>query len=267
MRDISDSARGVEELYAETVQQCLAIESRLSQNMEQKQKPAKTQDVAAGNGKDYGVPDAVHGAREIEANKHRAEIGQQYVEMHACLSQRLEEIVQRCVEVRPHLPQRLEEKCPADLEAARQTAVETAVLLAEAALRQQLGLEAELRAEMPEYDLDEATVAPLPKWPTSHSAAWAMGRMVTAVISVSVSGTPENFAGQCSRASCRAATVPTMGHLLKLLGALALDRLIESISLQRRLGSLHGLLQRTPTLCLNSLRICLRQTGGAALGR
>ena len=31
-------------------------------------------------------------------------------------------------------------------------------------------------------DLDEATVAPLLRWLTPHSAAWAMGRMATAVV-------------------------------------------------------------------------------------
>ena len=86
-----------------------------------------------------------------------------------------------------------------------------------------------------------------------------------------------------------------MGRLLELVGALTRDRLIKSFSLQRRestlvlllqasltctskfnfvlvvpsnlgLGSLLGLLQRTPTFQLSSVRICLRQTGGAARG-
>ena len=85
----------------------------------------------------------------------------------------------------------------------REAKVEAATPLAEAAARQQLELEAELRdaEEFAEHrfakagkaasvsaddlrqdNLDEATVAPLLRWLTSHSAAWAMGRMATAVV-------------------------------------------------------------------------------------
>ena len=86
----------------------------------------------------------------------------------------------------------------------REAEVEAATPLAEAAARQQLELEAELRyaEEFAEHrsakagkaasvsaddlrqdNFDDATVAPLLRWLTSHSAAWAMGRMATAVVS------------------------------------------------------------------------------------
>ena len=81
----------------------------------------------------------------------------------------------------------------------REVEIEAAAILAEAAESQQLEFEAELRATekfaecryakvaeaasvSAEYNFDEATVAPLLMWLTSHSAAWAMGRMATVVV-------------------------------------------------------------------------------------
>ena len=82
----------------------------------------------------------------------------------------------------------------------REVEIEAAAILAEAAESQQFEFEAELRATeefaecrsakaveaasvSTEYNFDEATVAPLLMWLTSHSATWAMGRMATAVVS------------------------------------------------------------------------------------
>ena len=60
-----------------------------------------------------------------------------------------------------------------------------------------------IHKQMQEDNFDEATVAPLLRWLTSHSAAWAMGRMATAVVSSEKS--------RAARASCRAAA-PTEGE-------------------------------------------------------
>ena len=82
---------------------------------------------------------------------------------------------------------------------SREVEIEAAAILAEAAESQQSEFEAELRATeefaecrsakaveaasvSAEYNFDEATVAPLLMWLTSHSAAWAMGRMATVVV-------------------------------------------------------------------------------------
>ena len=85
--------------------------------------------------------------------------------------------------------------------------------------------------QMQEDNFDEATVAPLLRWLTSHSAAWAMGRMATAVVSSEKSRAArtsscelqdEPTEGESAarrqprrrppRASCRAATTPTEGE-------------------------------------------------------
>ena len=72
---------------------------------------------------------------------------------------------------------------------SREAEVKAATPLAKAAAKQQWVLEAELRkaasvsaGNLRQDDLDEATVAPLLRWLTPHSAAWAMGRMATAVV-------------------------------------------------------------------------------------
>ena len=79
--------------------------------------------------------------------------------------------------------------------------------------------------QMQEHNFDEATVAPLLRWLTSHSAAWAMGRMATAVVSSEKSraarASSENeqlrAAGRAHRgrvsSKTSAATAPTEGEL------------------------------------------------------
>ena len=69
---------------------------------------------------------------------------------------------------------------------SREAEVKAATPLAKAAAKQQWVLEAELRkaasvsaGDLRRDDLDVATVALLLRWLTSHSAAWAMGRIAT----------------------------------------------------------------------------------------
>ena len=58
-QETPDSAQGVEVIYVEIVQQYLATELRLPQNIKQKRKPVKIQVVVTGiTGKGYGVPGA-----------------------------------------------------------------------------------------------------------------------------------------------------------------------------------------------------------------
>ena len=82
-----------------------------------------------------------------------------------------------------------------------------------------------IHKQMQEDNFDEATVAPLLRWLTSHSAAWAMGRMATAVVSSEKSraarASSENeqlrAAGRAHRgrvsSKTSAATAPTEGEL------------------------------------------------------
>ena len=100
-QETPDSAQGVEVIYVEIVQQYLATELRLPQNIKQKRKPVKIQVVVTGiTGKGYGVPGAVHGVRDVVADRRRTEI------------------VQRCVETQSHLPQHPEEKRTLEMRSA-----------------------------------------------------------------------------------------------------------------------------------------------------
>ena len=113
IQETPDSSQGVEEIYAETVQQYLAMESRLSQNMEQKRKSVETQDVAAGTaGKSRDVLSVVCGVHGVVTDAQRislveTQLGRQLrpLEVQEVAAEGLRaEIVQRCVEMQSHLP-------------------------------------------------------------------------------------------------------------------------------------------------------------------
>ena len=107
----------------------------------------------------------------------------------------------------------------------RETEVKIAAFLVESAARQQLELEVELRAaeelaaavsaddlrrEEAVFAADnfvEAPVGPLLRWLMSHSAAWAMGRMATAVVSAARASCNSAHRGRAATAVVRAARV------------------------------------------------------------
>ena len=76
-----------------------------------------------------------------------------------------------------------------------------------------------IHKQMQEDNFDEATVAPLLRWLTSHSAAWAMGRMATAVVRAARASSENEqlrAAGRAHRgrvsSKTSTATAPTAGE-------------------------------------------------------
>ena len=199
---VPDAVHGVRVIkadkhQAEIVQQYVEMHARLSQRLEVTRRSLGSQETAAKGfaGLAQAGPDGID---DSAAGKTRAEIVQRYVEMQSHLPQRPVER-RRTLQMRSVAESGAARLAQADVETAemeRRCALQAAMECAEELQQMahqgrgwpQLRQEARAPTEgepivgKDEYNFDVATVAPLLIWLTPHFAAWAMGRMATAVV-------------------------------------------------------------------------------------